>query len=118
MRTLWAEHAVPRKNDRAVSLAYRIKELLDADDAHLQPIQKLLPALGFSYAHLCRIFRRKFGISPVRYRNVVRLERAKELLRDPKLTITEAAYAAGFQDPAYFTRKFHECYGVPPSHLR
>jgi len=63
-------------------------------------------SLGFSYAHLCRIFHASFGLTPVEYRNTARLEQAKTLLRDTSLTIAEIAYRAGFQDPAYFTRQF------------
>jgi AraC-like DNA-binding protein len=81
-------------------------------------IQLLLPSLGFSYAHLCRIFTAKFGISPVRYRNAVRLEKARNMLKNPLCTVAQAAYSAGFSDPAYFSRKFHEANGAAPSHSR
>jgi len=115
---LWERPATQPIRDRTTRLAYAVKELLDQTPSGSDSIQTLLGSLGFSYAHLCRQFILKFGISPVRYRNAVRLERAKSLLRDPKCTIAEAAYAAGFSDPAYFSRKFRQSHGVAPSRSR
>lgn len=106
-----------RGADRAEPpLAYEVKALLDNDLT--TPIQTLLPTLSFSYAHLCRIFHAKFGITPVEYRNAVRLEKARDLLLRSHLTIGEIADRTGFSDPAYLTRIFRRRYGRPPSVYR
>jgi AraC-like DNA-binding protein len=115
---LWRKGAERSPQGQANRLAYAVKELLDRTPGGSEGIQPLLTTLGFSYAHLCRLFKAAFGVSPVEYRNAARLERAKNLLRDPKRTIAEAAYAAGFNDPAYFSRKFHQRHGMPPSRAR
>ncbi|MEZ0298542.1 MAG: helix-turn-helix transcriptional regulator, partial [Candidatus Methylacidiphilales bacterium] len=60
----------------------------------------------------------KFSITPLSYLNARRLERARTQLPNPRLTIAEIAFANGFQDAGYFTRKFRQHYGVPPSQLR
>lgn len=105
-----------RQGDASSRLAYLVKDLLERENA--APVQELLPTLGFSYAHLCRIFRNKFGVTPVDYRNAIRLERAQMLLKNPCLTIAEVAQQTGFSDPAYFTRLFRKRHGRPPSGLR
>jgi AraC-like DNA-binding protein len=115
---LWRKGAGKSLPDRTAHLAYAVKDLLDQTSSRPLAIQPLLRTMGFSYAHLCRLFKATFGLSPVQYRNAARLERAKNFLRDPKRTIAEAAYAAGFDDPAYFSRKFHERHGIPPSEAR
>lgn len=115
---LWRKGTRRSQQDRATRLAFAVKELLDRTPRGSVAIQPLLFTLGFSYAHLCRLFKAKFGLSPVQYRNAARLEHAKNLLRDPKRTIAEAAYDAGFNDPAYFSRKFHQRNGVAPSRAR
>jgi AraC-type DNA-binding domain-containing proteins len=107
------EHA---RQDAARPLAYEVKALLDGDLT--TPIQTLLPTLGFSYAHLCRIFHGKFGMTPVEYRNAVRLEKVRDLLLHSRLTIAEIADRTGFVDPAYLTRLFRRRYGCPPSFYR
>ena len=117
-RLLWQPTREKPATDRGSQLAHAVKELLDRPESGGKSIQTLLTTLGFSYPHLCRQFHRSFGVTPAEYRNAVRLERAKTLLRDPKCSIGEAAYAAGFQDPGYFTRVFRRQNGAPPSAFR
>ena len=99
-------------------LARSVKSLLDSNIPTGSGIQELLGSLGFSYAHLCRIFHAAFGLTPVEYRNAARLEQAKTLLRDTSLTIAEVAYRVGFQDPAYFTRQFRKRNNLGPRNFR
>jgi AraC-like DNA-binding protein len=107
-----------RPPSRSVEQAYAVRDLLDQQSDSKDGIQSLLKSLGFSYPHLCRIFRTAFGITPVEYRNAMRLERAKALLPNLKLTIAEIAYEVGFTDPGYFTRQFRKQNGVSPNTLR
>ena len=63
-------------------------------------------------------FRRKFkslkGTSPVKYRNLLRMNKAAELLRSGEFSVVETAMSVGFDDPNYFSRLFKEQYGVSP----
>jgi len=106
------------KAERETQIAYTVKDLLEAQGEETESIQNLLASTGRSYAHLCRIFRKVFGTTPVDYRNALRLEKAKTLLRDPRHTVTEVAEACGFSDPGYFARKFRQQNGVSPSQYR
>ena len=99
-------------------MARAIKELLDANILSELGIQELLQTLGFSYAHLSRVFRGAFGITPVEYRNASRLEQAKILLRDTNLPLAEVGYRAGFQDAGYFSRQFRKQNQVGPGQFR
>lgn len=99
-------------------LAYAAKGVLDAHIPSETGIQELLQTLGYSYAHLCRIFHGAFGLSPVEYRNTSRIEQAKALLRDTNLTIAEIAYRVGFQDAGYFSRKFRKLNHMKPREAR
>ena len=118
LRLLWKGPRRGGRKETAAGLADRVKEAIDSAPPGDTSIQPLLGALGFSYAHLCRLFTARFGLSPGRYRNAVRLERARQLLRDRRKTVTEVAHEAGFSDPAYFSRKFAELHGAPPSRWR
>lgn len=106
------------KRRSPVNTAYMARELLESGNSSQSGIQEQLGTLGFSYAHVCRLFHRAFGMTPTEYRNVLRLERAKALLRDPRQTIAEIAYQVGFDDPTYFTRLFRRHNGIPPSQYR
>ncbi len=118
LHLLWTRRRAAPLLDRPARLAYAVKALLDRPEDADAPVQELLHSLGFSYAHLARLFKKRFGISPLRYRNAARLERAKHLLQDPKRTIAAAAYEAGFHDPAYFSRRFRQLHGVAPKYTR
>jgi len=107
-----------RASDRHTQLAHAVKDLMDQQGESPKGIQALLGGLGFSYPHLCRLFGKTFGVTPVEYRNAVRLERAKALLGNPRLSIADVAYAVGFQDPGYFTRQFRKQNGVSPKAFR
>lgn len=108
----------PTAPDRATHLAYAAKDAIDRDGEATGGIRELLESLGFSYAHVCRVFRRKFGVTPTSYRDARRLERAKILLREDRLTVAGIAHAVGFDDAGYFTRRFRSQNGVTPSAYR
>lgn len=117
-RLVWRTGARTHKPDRSAQRAQEVKDLLDRPETQQESVQTLLTSLGFSYPHLCRQFHRAFGVTPVKYRTAVRLERAKAFLRDPRLSVSETAYAAGFQDPGYFARCFRKQNGITPSVFR
>lgn len=75
-------------------------------------------AAGLSPAHLCRLFRREQGESPMQLLARLRLERAAELLTRTQLDIGEIAYAVGFNDRLYFSRAFHRFASCSPSEYR
>jgi len=103
---------------RNFQLAHAVKSLLDANIRSEIGIQNMLQTLGFSYAHLCRIFHAAFGLTPVEYRSTSRVEQAKTLLRDTNLTVAEIAYQVGFQDAGYFSRKFRKLTNLKPNEAR
>jgi AraC-like DNA-binding protein len=72
---------------------------------------------GVSERHLRRFLRLKFGKPPREWLAQVRLARAVASLQQT-LLVKEAAFQAGFKDPAHFTRSFKQQYGVSPSAFR
>ena len=63
-------------------------------------------------------FRRLFfeckGMSPVDYRNTLRIRRAAEILKSGKFTISEAAEKVGINDVKYFSKLFRRYLGTTP----
>ena len=73
-----------------------------------------------SQLHIGRtVFYRKVrgitGYTPNDYIRVIRMKKAAELLKEGKMNVSEIAYAVGFDNPNYFSKKFKEQFGVPPS---
>lgn len=81
-------------------------------------VEALARSIHVSPSYLFRIFKKKLGVSPMHYRNVVRIEKAKLLLLDRALTLAVVAEKIGFEDPKYFTRVFKALTGTSPSSFR
>ena len=77
-------------------------------------ISCLAELCNMSEAYFRRIFLRNFGISPIKYINNLKIDRAKDLITSGYYSISEAAETSGFHDNAYFNRKFKEATGVTP----
>lgn len=78
-----------------------------------------LAAIGnMSRRTLTREFTRALGISPINYLIHERVNRARDLLQDNRISITEAAYRVGFQDSNYFSRMFRAVVGHSPRDVR
>lgn len=70
--------------------------------------------LHISDTYLSSLFKKGTGISISTYINEVRCQSASALLRKGA-TVTEAALASGFNDPAYFSRIFKKMRGISPA---
>lgn len=81
-------------------------------------VVQLCRIAGMSNTQLNRKLKALIGSTPSRFIRQIRLRKAKELLENPDLNISEIAYQVGFNDPNYFTRLFSEEYGNPPSGTR
>ncbi len=71
--------------------------------------------LGITEEHFCRIFKQYMGYRPIEYINMLKLQKAKEMLSDKSLSIGQVAASAGFNDHSYFGKLFKRKFGVSPS---
>jgi len=82
-------------------------------------IEALYPLLGMSRTSFYRKVKALTGSSASHFVRAVRIEQAKELLKQrPDMQIAEVAYATGFMDPSYFGRVFKEVAGIAPGDFR
>jgi len=81
-------------------------------------LEELIEISGMSASTLTRAFKRSTGLSPISYHLRMRIDRARTLLQDTQLTITDIAYELGFNDSNYFTRQFRKIVGIPPRMYR
>ena len=91
---------------------------MDAASHEAWPVQRLAKISGVSQAHFARSFRDAFGAPPHRYLLTRRIERAKTLLRDTDLAITEIAFQTGWESLGTFGRTFRDVTGESPTELR
>ena len=96
----------------------RAKDRMDAASHEVWPVDRLAAISGVSTAHFARSFKQAFGVPPHRYLLTRRIEQATTLLRDTDLSITDIAFATGWESLGTFGRTFHDVTGRSPSAMR
>ncbi len=91
---------------------------IEHDLAGAHTIASLSAAAHMSRRQFFRQFVKAYGAPPIQFILHKRLDRAAELLKDPRLRITDAAFDCGFADSNYFTRQFVKRYGISPRTFR
>ena len=88
---------------------------LDSDGTS---VETLAARLGVGARHLSRLFARHLGASPSQVARTARVQRAKRLLDESDLPLTEVALQAGFRSLRRFNAAFADIYHRPPSAIR
>lgn len=96
----------------------RARELIDRHYAKPLDLDELARTANFSRYHFLRAFRRTFHATPHEYLTRKRIERAKELLSEDRLTVTEICFEVGFESLGSFSTLFHKIVGWSPSIYR
>jgi AraC family transcriptional regulator len=101
--------------------AHRLKQATDyihdrlAEDVSLAAISQ---HLGMSCYYFARWFKQSMDISPHQYVIQQRVERAKQLLKQPNKSIADVALASGFSSQSQMTQHFRKLMGTTPSAYR
>ncbi len=124
---LWRHYGAPPAR---AELAIRLQAGLGSDgativsffEAHLAdqpfPWPELAAELGSSLRTLQRRFVAALGCAPSLVLQQLRLERARDLLRDPARPIGDVAIACGFASQAHFATVFRAAFGMSPTQAR
>lgn len=104
-----AEHAFVKK----------VRELVEANFTNYEfSVEQLCKLIFMSHSQLHRKLEALTGCSPNKFIRIIRLNKAKELLTDPSLSIATIALDCGYNDPGYFARVFKQEYGITPQEWR
>lgn len=98
-----------------------VRQALDFVSAHFTEaitLSQVAREASLTKFHFCRLFHQQTGRSFREYLQAMRVRQAVALLGDPGLTVTEIAYAVGFNDLSHFDKVFRRIAGVPPSEYR
>ena len=72
-----------------------------------------------SAEHLSRAFKKEIGMGFNEYVNALRLQKAEFMLRNEEgKSVSEVAFACGFNDSNYFSYRFKRLYGVSPTSIK
>lgn len=100
------------------SLHSKISHAVKYIDAHFTEAidcKKLAELCFLSVAQFYNLFKKNIGTTPLEYKNALILSRAKALLSEPEITVTEVSEILGFESVAYFSRFFKKRTNTSPS---
>ena len=96
----------------------QIKQALEFIEQNFQKpitLEQLAQVSGLSPKYFCRYFKNILQKTPIDYLNYYRVERACFLLEANKCSVTDVAYACGYNDSSYFVRCFKKYKGITPN---
>jgi transcriptional regulator GlxA family with amidase domain len=93
----------------------RVAQLMEQNIEKPMSLQAIAKASGLSRRQIERLFKRDLNCVPKRYYLEMRLKRARELLLQTAMPITDITAACGFQSPPHFSKCYRNLFGHPPS---
>jgi len=99
-------------------LITRAKRFIDEHHTEDLSLEQTAKAVNMSRFYFCKMFRKFTGINFTEYVSRVRVEKARELLPNANLRISEIAYQVGFQSLTHFNRVFKKLLGQSPTEYR
>ncbi len=101
------------------SFIQRLTDLVEANLTNEEfGVEDLVREMGMSHSNLHRKLKSSTNQTINQFIREIRLNKAKELLLNKELTVSEISYLVGFGSPTYFNKCFHEYFGYAPGELR
>ena len=118
-------YLIARHREESVAVAHEstaVKRALDYIKENYTreiTLTRLAEQSGVTPAHLSRAIKREAGVGFNEYLNALRLQRAEFMLRNENgKSVSDIAFACGFNDSNYFSYRFKKAYGVSPTHVK
>ncbi|MDR7870252.1 MAG: Ada metal-binding domain-containing protein [Tissierellaceae bacterium] len=99
-------------------IAEKLKQILDNSFHKEWKINQELKSLGLSQRRMIEIFRGEYGVTPSEYVTNLRLEEARQMLKNTNKEIIDIAYYVGFNALSTFYRLFKKNMGLSPAAYR
>lgn len=114
---LWDEvlHPAPSAVDLALD---EIMRAIQMEPGKRRTVDELAAQARLSRAQFVRRFRSASGLAPATFMIQARIERARRLIAETDMTLSQIAQVLGYDDVYFFSRQFKQYAGHPPSVLR
>jgi AraC-like DNA-binding protein len=112
------------QKDGTASIPYQLDFMTSVSDFIEENLHKKLSTKEvsdhflYSVEHFCRLFKNNFGCNFQDYLSRYRIEKAKTMLKNSDLTVSEISESVGFNSFSYFTKCFREYTSLTPSQYR
>jgi AraC family transcriptional regulator len=100
---------------------YKLRQITDWMSEHAAEefsLERLAEQAGLSRFHFQRLFKSATGVSPSRYHINLRMNEARRLLRETKMSVVDVALEVGYTNPSHFAQLFRRETGLSPSDYR
>lgn len=111
------DRRVHTRMDGAV-VVNKAQEMIAAQLSSTISIHDICRELGVSESYLYKAFRANLSLSPSQYILQERLQRARYLIVEKRMSVVDAAAGAGFSSAGYLSRQCKQIYGISPSQWR
>jgi len=123
--SIFADHLSMKSNQIAVQTANaeppvitKAKQFIQENYTEDLSLGQVAAAVHTSVFYFCKLFRKVTGTTFTEFVSRTRVEKAKNLLLNPNLRISEIAYEVGFQSLTHFNRVFKNVVGEAPTEFR
>ncbi len=114
----YATHQAIARGPAEPAAVTKAKDYIEARLAEPISLEQVVQHVGVSRFYFCKLFKKATGMTLTEHVARMRLEKAKTLLVNPSVRISEAAYAAGFGSIPQFNSVFRRYAGVSPTEYR
>ncbi|WP_135553849.1 response regulator [Paenibacillus cymbidii] len=114
-----AAHIREKRCGRSSNVVERVRSVIEeryADNG--LTVAEIAKAVYLTDTYVSLLFKQETGRTVNEYVTQVRIDKAKELLRDPRYKFYDICYAVGYADPSYFSKLFKKMTGYTPSAFR
>lgn len=99
-----------------------LQSIIDSIEQHLEEsdfdLEQLSSDMKMSKSTLYRKIKSMTGLTPLDFIHNIKMKRACMMLLNQQMNISEVAYAVGFSNPKYFSKRFKDEFGVTPSEFQ
>ena len=113
-----SKRASSGKTVMGTTLANAIAEHLNENLVGRVRLEDLSRMLHYGKSTLCDIFKRTYGKTIIEYHTELKINEAKRMIFEHKMSVSEVAARLGFESPEYFSRTFHKYVGMSPRAFR
>lgn len=104
--------------DRVSTLAESIKNKIDDITDFKTTLDDIVKLASYSKCHIIREFKASYGLTPYEYMLKRRFYKAKIMIKNTAMSISDISEELGFCDVHYFSSSFSKRFGVSPSEYR
>jgi two-component system response regulator YesN len=113
-----SQYIAEKRNKRSRNIIEQIKEVIQKKYNENITINDIAKEVYLSNTYLCMMYKQETGETVNEYLTKVRIERAKELLKDPQNKLYDICYSIGYVEPGYFSKIFKKHTGLSPTEYR